>query len=102
MVPCSSSGRHGPTELAVLGAAEERIPLRPREDQRGAVGMPGVAHRDLTPGEEGNLHAVAAGGTAVTTPDPPGIGQGACVHAVTDAAHGDRSMSSSSARIISL
>src|SRR5260370_26604734 len=96
------SGRRGPAELAVLGAAEERIPLRPREDQRGALGMPGITHRDLTTSEEGNLHAVAAGGTAVTAPDPRSVGQGARVHAVTDAAHGDRSISSSSALIISL
>src|SRR3981081_4720406 len=81
----------GWAELAVLGAAEERIPLGPREDQRWALGMPGITHRDLTTGEEGNLHAVAAGGAAATAPYPPSVGQGARVHAVTDAAHGDRS-----------
>src|SRR5215469_6648179 len=96
------SGRGGAAELAVFGPAEERIPLGPGEDQGGSLGMPGIAHRNLAAGEEGDLHAVAAGGTAAAAPDPPSAGQGARVHAVANAAHGNRSISSSRVRMISL
>ena len=58
-------------ELAVAGAAHERIPLRAREDQCRAADVAGVADRHAAAGEERDLDAVAAGRPAIATLDPP-------------------------------
>jgi hypothetical protein len=44
-------------KLAILRAPDERIHLRWRVDERGTVGMPGVAYGDRTVRQAGQLDA---------------------------------------------
>src|SRR5215471_5088171 len=78
-------------ELAVPGTAEERVPLRPGEDQGRAARVPGVAHRHLTAGQERDLHAVPPGWPAALAPQPGQAGQVGSWHAVAVHAHRDPS-----------
>src|SRR5712691_2505458 len=96
------SGSAGPPEFAVPGAAEERIPLGAREDEGRAGRVPRIAQGDLAVGQERYLDAVSSGRAAAAALDPGDVGQRTRGHAVAGTAHGDPSISSSIARMISL
>src|ERR1700754_3849923 len=61
-------------ELAVLGSADEGVPLRLREDQRRSAGVLRVANRDCG-ADKGDFNAVVAVGAACRALAPDGPAQ---------------------------
>src|SRR5438046_2434324 len=68
------SARGSEIELAVLGAADERVPLGRGEDQRWAVRILRVTDRDRVIHER-HFHAIVTGRTAPTALQPPRTAQ---------------------------